>query len=473
MSATAKKTTKKKPAAATKESGVVYLSSTGAYFEAPEITADKLYDFRKNIYAKGRSQKHKNVVFGESYTLEVSDQYGKQAEDIELDMTRMCDMPDVDLWSKIQISDDEVFWNGCGVFNDVWDYDSKGIYSLQKLRHLNSRSFDTAPWDGDGQIYSQLLPGITLNDKKEIEYYQVQDDIGIPTKLENVLMIKDPTSTELAGESVILPLVPIFSMLKFVWDTVMQQTNRTGAKILFLKVTDPQPASALNGNVGDMDAAKEILEHWGKNTAFPLRSNMEIIDPKISDDSSSLEVIEALNQMLIDYSTPIDVLSSGNDSARLGGTDTQRLELVYRRVKYEHSWLERQWKPTLQKYLDYNGFDGYTVNIHIPTPKVDTSEIDIKRAETGIKAKVLFPNELRVLLGHEAKTDEELLDLEEIYKRMQPMAPTFGFASSSAETDTEPENVDEEVMDETTDDIQKAAQRLSKGLVAAMMIEEK
>ena len=476
MSATAKKTTKtKKQAAATKESGVVYLSSTGSYYEAPEITAKIITDLKDNIYARGLAQKQNHLIFSAKYQLEVLDSDGKQDEEVELDMVRMCDAQDVQLWSKMQMGWDNGWWYGLGLFNDVWDYDEHGVYTLQKLRYLPASSFGTVPYDSNGSIYSQILQGITLNDKKEIVYYQVQDDMGTPEKVDNVFMVKNPTDTQLAGEPVILPLIPVISMLKFVWDTQMQQANRTGAKILFIKVSDPQAASALNGNVSDMDAAKEILEHWGKNSAFPLRGNMEIVDPQIKDDSNNLEIIEALNQMLIDYISPISFLTAANDAARLGGSDNQRYEMVLRWIRSEHSWLEDAWaKGLLHKYLDANGYDGYTVNIHIPAPEIDSSEIDIKRAETGIKAKVLFPNELRVLLGHEEKTEEELSDLEEIYARMQPAAPTFGFAaSSSVEADAEPENVDEEVMDDTTDDIQKAAKRLSKGLVDAMLIEEK
>ena len=470
---TKKKPTKKTPAKPTKESGVVYLSSTGNYYEAPEITASKITDFKDNVYARGLARKQENIIFGDKYQLEVLDPDGKQDEDIELDLMRMCDAQDVQLWSKIKMGWNERFWYGPGLFNDVWDY-VDGVYTLTKLRHLPSRSFGAAPWTGSDTIYSQILQGITLNDKKEVEYWQTQDDTGVPEKVEHVFMVTDPTSTELAGEPIILPLMPIISMLKYVWDTQMKQANRTGAKILFLKVTDPQGANDQNSNVGDIDAAKDILKNWGNDTAYPLRGNMEIVDPQIKDDSNNLEIIEALNQMLVDFISPISFLSAGNDSARLGGSDSQRYEMVLRWVRSEHSWMEDAWaKGLLQKYLDANGYDGYTVNLHIPKPEIDSSEIDIKRAETGIKAKVLFPNELRKLLGHEEKTDEELLDLEEIYKRMAPPAPAFGFASSSTETDTDPDNVDEEVFDETTDGIQAAAKRMSKGLVDAMLIEEK
>ena len=466
----------KKPAA-TKESGTVYLSSTGNYFTAPEIDVQKLIDLHSNVYAKGIAQKQNNLIYTDKYYLEVLDPDGNQDEDLELAMTKMCEAADVKLWSKIQMTDDEQFWYGCGLFNEVWDY-VDGIYTLLKLGHRPARSFGTAPWNNNQNIYSKILQGITLNDNKEIEYWQVQDDTGVPIKVENVFMVKDPISTELAGMPTIIPIVPMFAMLKYTWDSQMKQVNRTGTKILFIKVTDPQGPSTLNGNVGDIEAAKEILEHWGSNTAFPLRGNMEIIDPQIKDDSNSLEIIEALNQMLIDYMSPITFMTAGNDSARLGGSDTQRLDLILRYVKSRHSAMEESFQPLLQKYLDANGYDGYTVTLHIPEPETDTSEIDIKRADLGIRGKALFPNEIRVLLGGEKLSDEKLVELEEYYKRNTLELSQFNFMAKSSgpefsqePLDKLPNNVDKENVENTIEEIESIGSKLSKGLVAALKHE--
>jgi len=395
------------------------------------------------------------------------DKDGNQDEELELEMTRMCDATDVQLWSKIQIARDERFWYGPGLFNDVWEY-VDNTYTLTKLRHLPSHSFDTAPLTNDGLIYSQLLQGILLvND--EIEYWQLQDDTGTPVKVENVFMVKDPTSTELAGTPIITPIIPIISMLKFVWDTQMQQANRTGAKILFIKVTDPQPASTLNNNVGDMDAAKDILKNWGKNTAFPLRGNMEIIDPQIKDDSNNLEIIEALNQMLIDYVSPINLITAGNDSARLGGSDSQRMEMLLRWIKSEHSTYEDRFSELLQIYLDANGYVDYTVHLHIPTPEIDSSEIDLKRAEAGGKLQALTINEIRVLLGEEELSDEDLVVLKEYYESIQPASP-FSFKEEFSKEPIDHDPNKEEI--ELDNSIKSDAEKLAEEVIYALRHEQ-
>ena len=462
---TKKKTTK---AAPTKESGVVFIASTGNYFTAPEITADIIRDFQDNVYAAGLAQKQNNLIFGDKYWLEVLDKDGNQDEELEIEMTRMCDASGVDLWSKIQIARTERFWYGSGLYNDVWEY-VDNTYTLTKLRHLPSHSFRELPESGSNSIYSQILQGIVLNDKKEIEYWQVINEDGEQEKIDNVFMVKDPTSTELAGTPIIVPIVPIISMLKFVWDTQMQQANRTGAKILFIKVTDPMPASDFNNNVGDMDAAKEILKNWGKNTAFPLRGNMEIIDPQIKDDSNNLEIIEALNQMLIDYVSPINLITAGNDSARLGGSDSQRMEMLLRWIKSEHSTYEDRFSELLQIYLDANGYVDYTVHLHIPTPEIDSSEIDIKRADVGSKNQVLFPNELRVLLGHEEKSEDELAELKEYYESIQPASPfSFKEEFSKEPIDHDPDKTEIELDNSLKSD----AEKLSEEVIYALRHEQ-
>ena len=434
---------KEKSVAATKEEGVVYVASTGQHFTAPEITAELISDLKDNIYAKGLARKQINLIFTKKYYLEVLDAKGVQDEDLELKMTRMCEAPDVKLWSKMKKSWLENYWFGPGLFNQVWNYGNDGIYTLRKLRHLPSESFYAPPENGPLEIFSQILQGIILNEEKEIEYYQTQKEDESPVKVENIYMIKEPTSTKLAGEPLILPLIPVISMLKYVWDTQMAQANRTGTKILFLKVTKPQEASKINGYVSDLDHAKEILENWGNDTGYTLRENMEIIDPQIKDDSNNLEIIEALNQMLIDFISPINFLTAANDAARLGGSDNQRMEMILRWIESEHTWLEEDFSALLQPYLDVNKFVDYTVKVHIPVPELDTSELDLKRAKEGRESKVWFPNEVRVLLGGEPLDEEGLGKLEEYYKRTQPEQPQFGFMTKTPKDQTPPTAIEE------------------------------
>ena len=446
-----------------KEQGDIYISSNGAYFQAPDITVERLVDFKKNVYAKGLMMKQLHLIFNDACEFEVLDELGNQYEKLEQDIKRMCEAREVNLWAKIKMAWSDHFWFGVALQNEVWDYVGN-IYMFQKLRHLPAESFDLPPDNASMKVYSELLQGIILNSKAKIEFWQTLKLRGKPKQLKNITMIKEPTSTKLAGEAVILPIVPIISMLKFVWDTQIQQANRTGAKILFIKVTNPQQANDSNGNVGDMAHAKMILQKWGKNTAFPLRENMEIIDPKIRDDSNNLEIIAALNQMLLDYISPIGLLSSGDDGARLGGSDSQRERLIQKWIKSTHNWLEAEYSNMLQPYLDVNGYDGYTVRVRIPLPEIDMSELNLKRADSGTKNKVLFPNEIRALLGAEELTEERLTELEEHYARNPPDIAQFNVMSTSS--------IKDDANAEVALDFANMGKRLAAGTIEALNNEE-
>lgn len=468
----------------TREEGDIYLASTGEYYVAPEITPQKIFDLNDNVYARGLMMKQRNMLFSDKFTLSVLDASGNQDEKLEAMMMQMCDAPDVALWARIQMAWVDEFRFGCSINNEVWDW-VENTYTLIKLRHLPAHSFNAVPFDYEDSVYSQLLPGIVLGKDNEIEFWQTAGEYETPVQIKSATIYKNPTSEEIGGTSILLPLIPIINMLSYTWKTQMQQVNRVGAKLLFLKITDPKPASSLNDGVSDLEAGRLILKYWGKNNSYALRGNMELIDPKIKDDSNNLEVVEALNQMLIDYTTSIDLLTQGKDGARLGGSDTQRMLMVVRNIKSVYIGLEDWSSVILQKYLDVNGFDGYTVRVEIPKPEIDTSELDIKRAEEGRAGKVLKQNELRVLLGHEELTDEELEELAEFYASHAPAMP-FGAPQQGNQSLKEGEDEDEDEEDgdlkaisATNVSINKAAaeiisvgRKLADDLIDAMEQEE-
>lgn len=455
----------------TKEEGTVYISSTGSYYEEPEITAAKLKDFRDNIYGRGLSIKLKNLIFRDTYTLEVLDAKGEPDEDIQKRLTQICNSKYVRLWANMQRSFIDILWYGIGLSNPVWAYEGSE-YVLQKLRHLPAYTFATMSIQNtEGVIYSQILQGITLDEtKKEPVFWQTNEDL-VQTQIKNIFYVKDPTAEGLAGESIILPLVPILEMLKFVWNTQIQQANRTGAKILFIKVTSPQPASAKNGNTGDVEYANLILQQWGKDQAFQLRENMELIDPGIRDDSSNLEIINALEHLLIDYIAPTSFIA--REGSTIGGSEQQREELLNNYIEGIHGWLEDQYEMLLSRYLEYNEYKDYTVRINIPAPSIDRSELELRQATEGYKAKALTPNEIRERLGADDMTDEEIAALIELYntKLAPPKPPAFeqavmeSLAALKKETPAKVERTLEEALEE-------AAQKLAADIIDVIEKEE-
>ena len=460
----------KKQQKGTKEEGNIYISSTGGYYEAPEIDADKLRDFKDNIYGRGLSGKQQRLVFSDKFTIEVKDSKGETDEKLQKALIQMCESKSVRLWANMQRAFMDVFWYGIAMSNPVWGYENNE-YKLLKLRHLPAYTFRTAPVTGTTKTYSRILQGITLNEtKNEIEFHQT-DENGITQKLKNVFYVKDPTAQGLAGESIVVPLVPIIEMLKYAWDMQMKQVHRTGAKILFIKVDNPQPASNKNGNVGDVEYANKLLEKWSSDMAYQLRGNMELIDPGIKDDSNNLEIIDALHHMLIDYVTPTSFIA--REGASIGGSEKQREEMLFKYIAGIHSWLEDQFEMLLNRYLEYNEYKDYTVSIHIPSPSIDRSEIELKQAVEGFKSKSLTINEIRKRLGADGLDEKDIEELLKLYERLSP--PKAGGMMEAMENATEvtikketPKKVEKSMEEE----LKEASEKLSKSVIKALENEE-
>ena len=453
----------------TKEEGTIYISSTGGYYEAPEIDADKLRDFKDNIYGRGISNKLKNLIFGDKFTLEILDAKSETDEDLRKAITQMCVSKDIRLWANMQRAFMDIFWYGIALFNPVWGYENNE-YKLLKLRHLPAYTFRTAPVTGTTKIYSQILQGITLNeDKNEIEFWQT-DENGITHLIKNVFYVKDPTAEGLAGESIAVPLVADIEMLKYAWDMQMKQLHRTGAKILFIKVTNPQAASNKNDGVGDIEYANGLLEKWSTDMAFQLRENMELIDPGIKDDSNNLEIINTLHKMAIDYVSPTSFIER---EGGIGGSEKERSEMLFRYIRGIHSHYEDQFEMLLNRYLEYNEYKDYIINIHIPTPSIDRSEIELKQAVEGFKTKSLTVNEIRKRLGEEGLDEKDTEELLKLYERLQP--PKVGGMMEAMENATEvtikketPKKVEKSLEEE----LKEASEKLENSVLKALENEE-
>lgn len=409
-------TSKKKAKVASKEEGTSIVS-TGDFYTSPKINADTILKLIDDIYVQGVIKKQRNLIFNEKYSIEVIDTKTRKVdEELSNTMFAMCESKNVRLWARMQQAYFDSFCWGIAPFNPVWGVDKEADTTeirLLKLRHLPPESFKTAP-SSQTDIYSPILQGIVPDKDGELEFHQEPKANETPVLVKNVFYIKNPADRGFAGDPIIVPMVSILGMLGFTWNTQMEQVNRVGAKILFMRVKNPQGASTRNNSVSDNDYANAIVKNWGKDTAFVLRENFEIEDVKLTDDSNNLEIIDALNNLIIEYVTPASFISKGQET-RLGGNDNAQKELLDNYIRGVHSWLEDQFEMLLMRYLEYNQYTGYTVNIKIPTPSHDSREDNRKDAEAGFLTQSLDQNELRKLLSHQPKTEEELKKLAAYY----------------------------------------------------------
>ena len=416
----------------TKMEGTVYLSSYGTVYHKAKIDADRLKKYSKNVYGAGVANKHRHLIFNEKYSIEVTDKTGKPDEDLSLHLTQMMDSKEVRLWPKMQTAWNDVFWFGMAFFNPVWEYVGNEYY-LTKLRRLPPESFATPPY-GRSVIYSEILQGVTLDPVTgDPEYYQTLESLGVQVpqnwsgkllqdKLSNIFTVSDPSSGELAGSPIVLPIAPVISMLDFSWQAQLQKVNRIGAPLLFMEIDDPSE--------DDIAYGTKFLANWGKNSGMQIRPNMKLIIPDLKDNSSAIDTINALSKMVVDYFTPASLIAK--DGTLIGGSSASEQELLLSYIRGTHSWITESFEQLLQTYLEGNAYQGYTARIYIPSPSIDKSEIWMKQAlalgqlvKDGVT--VADENEFRNLLEMEEKSPKEIAYLREVYERYRPVQETSAF----------------------------------------------
>lgn len=363
-----------------KQQGVKYVS--GNDYISSDINADVItrLSVQNALFNRTKTQQM-NLIFPNPYTLKVLNPDDEIDEDLSTKMKSMCDAKDVNLWMKMQLTYNDVFEGGAMMSNPVWKYQNNE-YTLTELNHLPWQTFASSPGESF-VVSSEILTGIGIDDTGQVKFYQKEYD-GTINELTNVVMIKNPITQGVAGTPLCVPIVPLINASTFTWNAQMQKVNRVGAPTPFIKITDPQPASAKNGNVSDEEYAQMFLKNLSKDIIMPLRGNMDLVDSHMDDNGSALETSEYLDKLIVDYWSPSGMIQS--DGNTLGGNTASELGLLMRYVSSVHEWIENPFEELLQIYLEANGYEGYRVEIEIPEPEIDNTEMDLKKAEIALKA---------------------------------------------------------------------------------------
>jgi len=434
---------KRKPKASEEavEEGVVYVAASGSYYSKPQIDAKKIRDCTRNNYLADQVAKLRAQIFTERYMIEVRDPKDEIDEELQTRELQMFEAKDVSLWTRMQQTWEDVWYWGPALFNPVWEMEGSERV-LTKLRRLPPNSFAQAPM-GVMTTYSEILQGVVLNDQGEIEWWQSPSELDMrQVQLSNVFMVTDPTSTELAGTSKIIPLVPLITMLDFCWQAQMQKVNRVGAPTLFIKVMNP----VKNATRDDVAYANIILKSWGKGTAYQLRENMEVVELDITDNEAALNTIEALKTRIREFFAPAALMQKEGDT--IGGNAAAEKDLFDMWIEGQHQWVEDAFSALAQEYLDSNGYEGYTARVRIGAQNVGIGELEAKQAQVGFQTQALTVNEIRRKLGEVDLSEEELAKLAEAYSRLikQQSGPGFPFVMKEHDLEHMP-GVEEKAYD--------------------------
>jgi hypothetical protein len=443
-----------KPKDKTLEQGPIWVAASGlTWQEKPTLDADEIIKLRENYYWAGVRQALANLVYRERATVEVLDKDLNPDEEKTTAITRMVDRPEVDLWSKLcMVLPDWYDW-GIALFNDVWGKDGQ-VWTLKKLRRLPPELFSKAPFGASLYTYSEILKGITLNDAGEPVYYATDAKTHTPQRIENVTAFRDPTVPDLAGRPMIRPVVSVVRMLDFAWTAQMQQLNRVGAPIMFIRME--------KWSEDDLAYAQQVLANWGKDTGFTLRAGMELVELPVKEGTVAQETIQALAGMVVDFFSPAKLI--GKDGTLIGGSAAPELDLLYSFVAGIHRKLETNLERLLQPWLDLNGWSDYTVKVHIPSPAVDRSELNLKIAAELRASGLADPARYLALLGEDGYSREEIEEHAAWWAEhgSTATAPALGFANLTHAREADAEDLHGAIAGRTLSAMDKELNRLKK-----------
>ena len=392
------------------DDGVVYISQSGSFWASPEIDAASLRAALEDEFLREQLDKASSKIFSGMYRLTVRDPEGDEDEDLSTEIRTMVERPNVALWSRMKQAWEDVWGWGPFICRPVWAR-SGSKYVLSKLLRLPPESFDTAPAEYRDGVYSDILQGIVLNDDEEPEFYQLQESGSDPVKLKpGVIMLKDPTSTKLAGTSKAVYLVPVIKMRTFCADSQMQKINRVASPIFFIKVANP---------VGDDKAyAQQILKNWGKDVAFQLRPNMEVVTLDLTDNEAALNTIRWLEGRI---EAPFRAASNlDKEGGSIGGNAAAQKDEGDDWVAGQRTMIEDLFEGLLSKWLDLNAYEGYSIELRIAVKQAQPGDLELRQAQLGYQSRTLSVNEVRERLGAPELADE---DLAEIAGQWETIAP--------------------------------------------------
>lgn len=404
------------------DEGVVYISQSGTFWSAPEIDADTLRAALEDEFLREQLDKASSKIFNGMYRITVRDQDGEEDEDLTKHVMGMFERPKVALWSRMKQSWEDIWGPGAFICRPVWKRDGAEVV-LDQLMRFDPFSFNTAPSEHMGDVYCDILQGIVLNDSGETEFWQTQDSSGQPVKLKpGVVLLKDPTSTKLGGTSKAVYLVPVVKMRTFCADSQMQKVNRIAAPIFFIKVTNPSEE--------DKKYAQYILKNWGKDVAFQVRENMEIVTLDLKDSDTALTTIQWLESRL---EAPFRGASNlDKEGGSIGGNAAAQKDESDDWVAGQRTMIEDLWEGLLQEYLDRNGYDGYTIEVKIAEQKQNPGYVEARQAEIGATTGCMGINEMREKLGLGPLSDEEI---DKMLEERAKLTAAMGAAGAAAGPD--------------------------------------
>jgi hypothetical protein len=409
-----------KTEASTTTSGVAYVYADGMVkWSDPKLSVKTIKMMMRNPYMHRPVTQIMNLLFPHADPVViVKDNDDQEDEKTAKKLRQLYRSPDCNLKNLAKKCWLSWFYWGPFVYNIVYekDKDPEGWLMIKAIRHLPAETFASystfSPTATPMEVVSQgeLLPGIARYTDGNI-YYSQTNYLGTTDLLKNVSHISPPN--DLTGDPAGMPLcyvaLSLIEMLNFAWACQRQKIARVGSPSIFLIVEEPQERvdAATGTKINDLEYAQEVLKNWGRNNQFPLLGNMKPVPIPTSENETAMDTINALAKLINDQWSPLGLIAT-DGASKIGGGDQAGLDLLR---SFRSGFLDpvaELFVSIAEEWLDYNGYEGYSVYIHFPEFDPKNGDLDLRRAQEGRAAKDISRNEHRALLGLENKSDKDL-----------------------------------------------------------------
>ena len=464
----------------TQASGFTFVSSVVEPYHVGDIDAKTIYELTNNLYVAGPVTQTANLVIAGGASIEVYDDNGDPVESVSRELNAMFSKPGCSLAEVARSSMFDVLNWGISLYNWVWERkNSKLVCSA--LTRIHPFNMAEPPAFGNTNVtYGRLLRGIVYDRKERRTRYFHRSDTGAPFEIpeSDLLVVRDNSADYPDGKSTVYPIAPIVEFINYAWNTLGQQMYRTGAPIIFIKITDAKPERYQDGVriPSDVEYAQEVAANWGKDTTFPLRDNFEIIQVSVNEGSLAVKSIDFAQQTIRDYLNPNGMI--GKDGSLISGNSDASLRLLNNSIKGWIQLLETALSAIPNYYLQYNGYpSSYTAKVTIEHSVVEDWSRKLQTAQIGFNTKTMTVNEVRELLGREGLSDEELSKISEEWANVTPPAnQPFNPFEALAHSDhpSRGNRAKHEAMyDNSRSEIDRATDELMRSLRAALREEMK
>lgn len=409
----------KKSGGATEHAGYAYVTSNHQRFAMKDVDAEKLYEMSENLYIKGQVDQIRNLVLaGGRPKITVYDAEDNVVEDISRELNIMFAQPDCDIEHIARAGLGDIITWGVSIWNPVWER-SQGKLICTDCTRLHPFTFRAAPIKsaGIGRVYGHILNGIYYEpEDKSVHYVQMSASTGQPVELPRdcLFVMQDSASDYPDGNSLLYCIIPIASFQDSAWNTLAQQMFRTGAPIMFITISNPQPSRKLpNGEeyMGDVEYAEKVLENWGKDTPYVLRENMQISTIDVKEGSLAIQAINKAKETIQEYMSPVGML--GRDGTLIAGSSNAALKLINNYIRGWISLLENNIRALPNYYLVHNNYPSdWHAEVTIPVMTIDDQTMNLNTANMLYTSKAGSVNEVRELLGLEGVSADELKEMK-------------------------------------------------------------